>query len=73
MKITNNSTKNNVILSIKKGDWSIAFDQVSIGPVPSSLSFWVGGVFTGLIKGKDAKKALKLLKLVPEFNDKAGA
>tara|TARA_R110000787_G_scaffold172853_1_gene285467 strand:- start:56 stop:289 length:234 start_codon:yes stop_codon:yes gene_type:complete len=62
MKITNHSTKNNVFFSIKKGNWSIVFDKVSLGPAAGSLSFWSSGVFTGLIEEGDVKEALKLMR-----------
>jgi hypothetical protein len=62
MEIKDHSTKNNTFFSIKKGNFTIAFDKVSSGPVPQSLSLWSSGVFTGLIEEGDVKEALQLMR-----------
>ena len=62
MEIFNNSTKNNAAFAIEKNGWYIVFEKVALGPVSGSLSFWSGGICTGLIGKNDAKEALQLMR-----------
>jgi YesN/AraC family two-component response regulator len=61
MKVTNHSTINNILFSIESEDMHIVFDKVSIQSITGNISFWIEGVFTGMVGISKAKEALKLM------------
>jgi YesN/AraC family two-component response regulator len=61
MKITNHSTKNNILFSVESENMHIVFDKVSSNSSTGNLSLWIDGVFTGMIGRSKAKEALKLM------------
>jgi YesN/AraC family two-component response regulator len=61
MKVTNHSTINNILFSIESEDIHIVFDKVSIQSITGNISFWIEGVFTGMVGISKAKEALRLM------------
>jgi YesN/AraC family two-component response regulator len=61
MKITNHSTKNNILFSVESENMHIVFDKVSSQSLTGNISLWIDGVFTGMIGRSKAKEALKLM------------
>jgi YesN/AraC family two-component response regulator len=61
MKVTNHSTINNILFSIESEDMHIVFDKVSIQSITGNISFWIEGVFTGMVGISKAKEALRLM------------
>jgi hypothetical protein len=61
MKITNHSTKNNILFSVESENMHIVFDKVSSQSITGNISLWIDGVFTGMIGRSKAKEALKLM------------
>jgi hypothetical protein len=61
MKITNHSTKNNILFSVESENMHIVFDKVSSNSSTGNLSLWIDGVFTGMIGRSKAKEALNLM------------
>jgi YesN/AraC family two-component response regulator len=61
MKITNHSTKNNILFSVESENMHIVFDKVSSNSFTGNLSLWIDGVFTGMIGRSKANEALKLM------------
>jgi hypothetical protein len=61
MKITNHSTKNNILFSVESENMHIVFDKVSSQSLTGNISLWIDGVFTGMIGRSKAKEALNLM------------